>query len=160
MISILFYFLTILRWKETKKIRFSLTSVKVLLFYILCLNVSALKIHCSAACKVLLDQLGGYILDERGVVSMKGKRDQVTYWLRGEEPAAAAARAKRRAQREEAPPPPSIEKRGQRSSLKSRNWKNQVGGLHRFVSPYRLVLYNLVLKLVVGWLVVRKESTF
>ncbi|XP_063821635.1 speract receptor isoform X1 [Ostrinia nubilalis] len=93
-----------------------------------------LKIHCSAACKSLLDQLGGYILEERGIVSMKGKRDQMTYWLRGEEPAAAAARAKRRAQREDTAPPPSIEKRGQRSSLKSRNWKNQVGGLHRCCS--------------------------
>ncbi|KAL0841978.1 hypothetical protein ABMA28_014201 [Loxostege sticticalis] len=93
-----------------------------------------LKIHCSAACKSLLDQLGGYILEERGIVSMKGKRDQMTYWLRGEEPAAAAARAKRRAQREDTAPPPLVEKRGQRSSLKSRNWKNQVGGLHRCCS--------------------------
>nr|XP_021189562.2 guanylate cyclase 32E isoform X1 [Helicoverpa armigera] len=93
-----------------------------------------LKIHCSAACKMLLDQLGGYILEERGIVSMKGKRDQVTYWLRGEEPAAAAARARRRAARDNAQPPGSTDKRGQRSSLKTRNWKNQVGGLHRCCS--------------------------
>ncbi|XP_075969462.1 guanylate cyclase 32E isoform X3 [Anticarsia gemmatalis] len=90
-----------------------------------------LKIHCSSACKVLLDQLGGYILEERGIVSMKGKRDQVTYWLRGEEPAAAAARARRR-QARDAPSHP--DRRGQRSSLKTRNWKNQVGGLHRCCS--------------------------
>lgn len=45
----------------------------VILYYLL----AALKIHCSAACKALLDQLGGYILEERGVVAMKGKRDQV-----------------------------------------------------------------------------------
>lgn len=83
---------------------------------------------------MLLDQLGGYILEERGIVSMKGKRDQVTYWLRGEEPAAAAARAKRRAARDNAQPPGSTDKRGQRSSLKTRNWKNQVGGLHRCCS--------------------------
>ncbi|XP_049867023.1 guanylate cyclase 32E isoform X1 [Pectinophora gossypiella] len=93
-----------------------------------------LKIHCSAACKTLLDQLGGYILEERGVVSMKGKRDQVTYWLRGEEPKAAAMRARRRAQRDDTIQPLVMEKRGQRSSLKSRNWKNQVGGLHRCCS--------------------------
>ncbi|VVD03543.1 unnamed protein product [Leptidea sinapis] len=62
---------------------------------------------------------------ERGIVSMKGKRDQVTYWLKGEEPAAAAARTRRRAIHKEVTPL-STEKK-QRSSLKSRNWKNQVG---------------------------------
>ncbi|XP_059054406.1 guanylate cyclase 32E [Achroia grisella] len=92
-----------------------------------------LKIHCSAACKTLLDQLGGYVLEERGIVSMKGKRDQITYWLRGEEPAAAAARAARRTQKEDVQPTPT-ERRGQRSSLKSKNWKNHVGGLHRCCS--------------------------
>ncbi|XP_072943513.1 guanylate cyclase 32E isoform X2 [Epargyreus clarus] len=88
-----------------------------------------LKIHCSAACKTLLDQLGGYILEERGVVSMKGKRDQLTYWLRGEEPHAAAARARRRARRA-----PLADKRPHRTSLKNRSWKNQLGGLHRCCS--------------------------
>lgn len=62
---------------------------------------------------------------------MKGKRDQVTYWLRGEEPTAAAARARRRAARDYGQAPGSTDKRGQRSSLKTKNWKNQVGGLHR-----------------------------
>ncbi|XP_053624913.1 receptor-type guanylate cyclase Gyc76C isoform X2 [Plodia interpunctella] len=98
-----------------------------------------LKIHCSAACKALLDQLGGYILEERGIVSMKGKRDQMTYWLKGEEAGAAAARAARREVRDE--PAPLPDRRGQRSSLKTRNWKNQAGGLHRccsLESPKRL----------------------
>ncbi|KAJ0180454.1 hypothetical protein K1T71_003858 [Dendrolimus kikuchii] len=92
-----------------------------------------LKIHCSAACKSLLDQLGGYILEERGIVSMKGKRDQMTYWLRGEEAGAAAARARRRARATTHEPAADV-KRGQRSSLKTKNWKNQVGGLHRCCS--------------------------
>lgn len=86
-----------------------------------------LKIHCSSACKALLDQLGGYILEERGLVSMKGKRDQLTYWLGGEQDSARARRRERAA----APPPHA---RGQRSSLKTKNWKNQVGGLHRCCS--------------------------
>ncbi|XP_061383462.1 guanylate cyclase 32E isoform X2 [Danaus plexippus] len=76
-----------------------------------------LKIHCSGACKSLLDQLGGYILEERGVVSMKGKRDQLTWWVCGEEPHA----------RRQAP------HQHQRSSLKARNWNNQ-GSLHRCCS--------------------------
>ncbi|KAG8315277.1 hypothetical protein J6590_074375 [Homalodisca vitripennis] len=45
----------------------------------------ALKIHCSQACKHLLDRLGGYKLVERGIVGMKGKGDVLTYWLVGEE---------------------------------------------------------------------------
>ncbi|XP_045542882.1 guanylate cyclase 32E [Papilio machaon] len=109
-----------------------------------------LKIHCSAACKTLLDKLGGYILEERGIVSMKGKRDQMTYWLRGEEAGAAAERARRRSLRAHAAHAahvahaahaahaagdvPPADRRGQRSSLKTRNWKNQLGGLHRCCS--------------------------
>ncbi|XP_063359616.1 speract receptor [Cydia amplana] len=92
-----------------------------------------LKIHCSAACKALLDKLGGYILEERGIVAMKGKRDQVTYWLKGEETETAAARAHRRAQAEGVAQL-AVEKRGQRSSLKNKCWKNQVGVLHRCCS--------------------------
>lgn len=94
-----------------------------------------LKIHCSAACKSLLDKLGGYILEERGIVAMKGKRDQLTYWLRGEEASAAEARQKMRASRVNVVQTPvSNEKRGPRSSLKSRSWKNEVTGLHRCCS--------------------------
>lgn len=47
--------------------------------------LAALKIHCSTACKQLLDRLGGYILEERGEIKIKGKGDMVTYWLVGEE---------------------------------------------------------------------------
>jgi len=45
---------------------------------------AALKIHCSTACKQLLDRLDGYILEERGEIRIKGKGDMVTYWLVGE----------------------------------------------------------------------------
>ncbi|ESO83952.1 hypothetical protein LOTGIDRAFT_91228, partial [Lottia gigantea] len=45
----------------------------------------ALKIHCSQQVKELLDQLSGYELEERGVVCMKGKGDQTTYWIVGED---------------------------------------------------------------------------
>lgn len=45
----------------------------------------ALKIHCSRACRDLLVRLGGYQLIERGLVTMKGKGDQQTYWLLGED---------------------------------------------------------------------------
>ncbi|XP_019756658.1 guanylate cyclase 32E isoform X2 [Dendroctonus ponderosae] len=44
-----------------------------------------LKIHCSRACRDLLSRLGGYQLIERGLVTMKGKGDQQTYWLLGED---------------------------------------------------------------------------
>ncbi|KAJ8909843.1 hypothetical protein NQ315_002849 [Exocentrus adspersus] len=45
-----------------------------------------LKIHCSKACKELLTKVGGYRLIERGIISIKGKGDQKTYWLVGEDP--------------------------------------------------------------------------
>ena len=35
------------------------------------LTLSALKIHCSPQCKEVLDQLGGYYVEERGLVAMK-----------------------------------------------------------------------------------------
>nr|CFW94229.1 Eka-Guanyl cyclase protein [Euperipatoides kanangrensis] len=44
-----------------------------------------LKIHCSPDIKAVLDKLGGYILEERGVVKVKGKGDLQTYWLLGKE---------------------------------------------------------------------------
>jgi hypothetical protein len=46
----------------------------------------ALKIHCSSACKALLDEMGGYTLVERGLVPLKGKGEQRTFWLLGEDP--------------------------------------------------------------------------
>ncbi|XP_030761658.1 guanylate cyclase 32E [Sitophilus oryzae] len=44
-----------------------------------------LKIHCSKTCRDLLSKLGGYQLVERGLVTMKGKGNQQTYWLLGED---------------------------------------------------------------------------
>ncbi|KAF7269654.1 hypothetical protein GWI33_017334 [Rhynchophorus ferrugineus] len=44
-----------------------------------------LKVHCSKTCKDLLSKLGGYQLMERGLVTMKGKGNQQTYWLLGED---------------------------------------------------------------------------
>ncbi|OWF46455.1 guanylate cyclase 32E-like [Mizuhopecten yessoensis] len=45
----------------------------------------ALKIHCSNTTRMLLEDLGGYHMTERGMVAMKGKGDVLTYWLLGED---------------------------------------------------------------------------
>ncbi|XP_054008171.1 guanylate cyclase 32E [Hylaeus anthracinus] len=58
---------------------------------------SPLKIHCSAETKELLDQLNGFSVVERGLVSMKGKGERLTYWLIGEDP---ILREERNTQRE------------------------------------------------------------
>ncbi|KAL5018500.1 hypothetical protein ScPMuIL_004222 [Solemya velum] len=44
-----------------------------------------LKIHCSTPSKLLLDKLGGYKLESRGTVTLKGKGDVETFWLIGED---------------------------------------------------------------------------
>ncbi|XP_030370982.1 receptor-type guanylate cyclase Gyc76C-like isoform X2 [Scaptodrosophila lebanonensis] len=44
-------------------------------------NGEALKIHISNKCKLALDKLGGYVTEKRGLVSMKGKGEVVTWWL-------------------------------------------------------------------------------
>ncbi|XP_071130761.1 guanylate cyclase 32E-like [Mytilus edulis] len=44
-----------------------------------------LKIHCSSQCKNYLDELHGYTVEERGLVSMKGKGEVLTYWVTGED---------------------------------------------------------------------------
>ncbi|XP_064595045.1 guanylate cyclase 32E-like [Liolophura sinensis] len=49
-------------------------------------NGLPLKIHCSEQCKDLLDQLGGYDVTDRGLVSMKGKGSVRTFWVVGEDP--------------------------------------------------------------------------
>ena len=64
-----------------------------------CLCCPALKIHCSAECKVLLDTLGGYHLLDRGSVRLKGKGERVTFWLLGEDPEARKERDEARASR-------------------------------------------------------------
>lgn len=46
-------------------------------------NGEPLKIHISSQCKDELEKLGGYIIEERGVVNMKGKGEVKTYWLEG-----------------------------------------------------------------------------
>lgn len=58
-----------------------------------------LKIHISGQCKQLLDRLGGYNFQERGVISIKGKGEQRTYWLVGENPEARLKRNKERSER-------------------------------------------------------------
>ncbi|XP_070186172.1 guanylate cyclase 32E-like [Littorina saxatilis] len=55
-------------------------------------NGEALKVHCSSECRAILEKLGGYTLDERGLVSMKGKGEVLTYWLTGEDPDVRKAR--------------------------------------------------------------------
>ncbi|KAK4022364.1 hypothetical protein OUZ56_007835 [Daphnia magna] len=45
----------------------------------------ALRIHISAATRELLNRLGGYIIEERGMTSIRGKGEMMTYWLVGEE---------------------------------------------------------------------------
>lgn len=42
-----------------------------------------LRIHISGQCKDALDKIGGYIVEERGLVQMKGKGEVETYWLVG-----------------------------------------------------------------------------
>ena len=48
-------------------------------------NGQPLKIHTSKTTHLLLEQLGGYHLEERGMIEMKGKGSQLTYWLVGED---------------------------------------------------------------------------
>eukprot|EP00081_Caenorhabditis_elegans_P014841 NP_494324.1 Receptor-type guanylate cyclase gcy-21 [Caenorhabditis elegans] len=47
-------------------------------------NGIPLRINCSGTAKEILDQLGGYEIEERGIVEMKGKGKQMTYFVRGE----------------------------------------------------------------------------
>ncbi|XP_020567060.1 membrane guanylyl cyclase isoform X1 [Oryzias latipes] len=44
---------------------------------------TALKIQCSSSTFYLLEEIGGYVLECRGVQQVKGKGDMVTYWLQG-----------------------------------------------------------------------------
>lgn len=46
-------------------------------------NGEPLKIHISWQCKESLEKIGGYVIEERGLVQMKGKGELKTYWLTG-----------------------------------------------------------------------------
>ncbi len=48
------------------------------------LQFAALKIHCSKEIEENLETIGGYFLEERGLVNMKGKGELLTYWLVGQ----------------------------------------------------------------------------
>ncbi|XP_049826749.1 guanylate cyclase 32E isoform X1 [Aethina tumida] len=52
----------------------------------------AFRIHISHATYTLLQRLGGYICEERGVIPIKGKGEMHTYWLVGEDSAQRLAR--------------------------------------------------------------------
>lgn len=55
-----------------------------------------LRIHCSKSCRDLLDKLGGYTYQSRGKIAMKGKGDQETFWLTGEDEEAREQRNRER----------------------------------------------------------------
>ncbi|KAF7260909.1 hypothetical protein EG68_01692 [Paragonimus skrjabini miyazakii] len=44
-------------------------------------NGAPCRIHCSEQCKTELDKLGAYMLEERGLIAVKGKGIVRTYWL-------------------------------------------------------------------------------
>ncbi|XP_026742826.1 receptor-type guanylate cyclase Gyc76C-like isoform X2 [Trichoplusia ni] len=44
-------------------------------------NGEPLKIHISPSCKQALDKIGGYIVEPRGTIPIKGKGQVQTYWL-------------------------------------------------------------------------------
>lgn len=64
--------------EQKQKAKFFLSVLT--LFFTLTL---ALRIHCSCSCRDLLVKLGGYNLEERGQVKVKGKGEMTTYWLVG-----------------------------------------------------------------------------
>lgn len=46
-------------------------------------NGEPLRIHISPQCREALLKIGGYEMEERGLVKLKGKGDFITYWLTG-----------------------------------------------------------------------------
>ncbi|XP_070555016.1 speract receptor-like [Ptychodera flava] len=44
-----------------------------------------MEVHVSPECKGLLDQIGGYTLEERGLVNIPGTGEIVTYWMKGQD---------------------------------------------------------------------------
>jgi hypothetical protein len=89
-----------------------------------------LKIHCSLQTMEILEALGGYMFEDRGLVSMKGKGEKHTYWLTGEEPEARARRAKERSER-----------RGSRAMIKRGLLKNGLNsmGIRSSLKPKNLM---------------------
>lgn len=57
-------------------------------------NGEPMKIHCSQQSKDILEKLGGYKMEPRGKVAMKGKGELFTYWLLSEDEAVRMARKK------------------------------------------------------------------
>ncbi|KAJ9587021.1 hypothetical protein L9F63_019386, partial [Diploptera punctata] len=78
---------------------------------------SPLRVHCSLECKMLLERLGGYTFAERGLVCMKGKGEQLTYWLLGED---LIHRARRSEERDIRRHKPRLNGYPGRSSLKTK----------------------------------------
>ncbi|KAL0272544.1 UNVERIFIED_CONTAM: hypothetical protein PYX00_005475 [Menopon gallinae] len=64
-------------------------------------NGEALKIHISLQCHMALTKIGGYLMEDRGLVQMKGKGEVRTYWLVG---ATSKAIQKREVDTAELPP--------------------------------------------------------
>lgn len=64
-------------------------------------NGEALKIHISLQCHAALTKIGGYVMEDRGMVAMKGKGEVHTYWLVG---ATSSAIQKREVNLNELPP--------------------------------------------------------
>ncbi|XP_023312805.1 guanylate cyclase 32E-like, partial [Anoplophora glabripennis] len=52
----------------------------------------AFRVHISHATYMLLQRLGGYTCEERGIIHIKGKGEMHTYWLVGEDPGHRLAR--------------------------------------------------------------------
>ncbi len=99
----------------------------------------ALKIHCSAESKKLLDRLGGYLYEDRGKIPMKGKGEQYTYWLTGEVEEyrlqRAHARSERRASKNNAKQIAKfLKEQLQKSSMKDNNLSKKNGKLIPFTN--------------------------
>ncbi|XP_055934070.1 guanylate cyclase 32E-like [Argiope bruennichi] len=76
-----------------------------------------LRVHCSESCRNLLEKLGGYVLEERGLINIKGKGDMKTFWLTGQ---IDSYRIKK-LQEQEMPPKSNSNQPVTRSSLKQPN---------------------------------------
>lgn len=95
-------------------------------------NGEPLKIHVSKECKDALTKLGGYILNERGYVEMKGKGAVFTYWL-----TAATEKAVKRSDYFKIPPSAGYFQRLTEDNKEIR--RRSPHHLHRRSSIYRLI---------------------